>query len=122
MSIHSSVGIITSSAPFGAFAGKDAQDLALIMGSYEQNVSLYFIGDGVFHLLTCQEPNSINAKDYLSTFNALEFYDIEQVYVCAQSLKDRSLTTKDLFLESVKTLSTSEFAANLKNNKAVFNF
>ncbi|WP_286267307.1 sulfurtransferase complex subunit TusC [Thalassotalea atypica] len=116
-----SVAIINQHAPFDASHGKEAQDLALIFGSYEQQVSMFFIGDGVYHLVQNQSPDQISAKDYLKTYAAFKFYDIEHIYVCSDSLAKRSL--RPVFsIDNVSALSPQEMAEKIKQHKAVFTF
>ena len=85
------LAIINSKAPFSSTHGKDALDIALIFGSFEQKVSLFFQGDGVYQLIADQDGSLLAIKDYLKTFSAFEFYDIEDIYVCQQSLSNRQL-------------------------------
>lgn len=84
------VAIIISSPPHGNAKGREALDLALAMSDINQ-VSVFFIGDGVFHLLPDQKPQQILMRDYIATFNMLELYDIDDVYVCEDSLKIRNI-------------------------------
>ena len=115
------VAIINSKAPFTDNSGKDALDLALILGSYEQDISLFFHDDGVWQLHNNQQPELIQQKDYLKTFSAFELYDIENIYVCAASLKERELTS-DFHIETVSVLSRQEFNAMLAAHQTIFRF
>ncbi|WDE09656.1 sulfurtransferase complex subunit TusC [Thalassomonas haliotis] len=118
---NKSVAIINSQAPFSSTAGKDALDIALIFGSYEQNIALFFLGDGVYQLIDRQNPALIHQKDYLKTFSAFEFYDIEQVYVCAQSLEDRGLT-EQFHIKNITILEPMQFAQTLADFQVIFRF
>ena len=73
-----SVAIINSSSSFDSSSAREALDAAMIYGSYEQQVALFFIGDGVFQTQENQQPALLATKDFLATFGALSFYDIEQ--------------------------------------------
>ncbi len=116
-----SIGVINQRSPYGNNAGKDAQDLALIFGSYEQEVSVYFIGDGVYHLLADQDMTSLGVKDYAKTYDAFPFYDIEQVYVCEASLQERNIKKSEI--KPIATiLPASKISSNLTSHKAIFTF
>lgn len=115
------LAIINSKAPFSSTAGKDALDIALIFGSFEQKISLFFQGDGVFQLIAGQDGSLVAIKDYLKTFSAFEFYDIEDLYVCQRSLTDRKLS-HDFHIENVQVLSTDCFAEKLNNHQHVLRF
>ncbi len=83
------VAIIISSPPHGSAKGREALDIALAASAFN-HISVFFIDDGVFHLLPNQSPEHILMRDYIATFNMLELYDIEDVYVCESSLNTRN--------------------------------
>lgn len=113
--------ILNAKAPYSNNAGKDALDIALIFGSFEQPISLFFQGDGVFQLIQSLNGSIIAVKDYLKTFAAFEFYDIENIYVCQESLLERGLSTS-FHIDQVQVLATSEFAEKLAFHHTVLRF
>lgn len=92
--------IINTSASFDSLKGKESLDAALILASYEMPVSLFFIGDGVFQTINAQSADTIKAKDYIATFKALGFYDIEDIYVCNDSLDSRNIATTSVLADA----------------------
>ena len=116
-----SLAILNAKAPFASSAGKDALDVALIFGSFEQPVSLFFQGDGVWQLISEQNGSIISVKDYLKTFAAFEFYDIENIYVCQTSLTERHLTN-DFHIEDVCILNQQEFTQQLTAHHHILRF
>ncbi len=96
--------VIHTQSAMNTLAGKEALDFSLIFGSYEQNVSVLFYSDGVTQVLAHQDPELIGQKDYLSTIKALDIYDIENVFVCQQSLSNLSLEKREL-LPNVNKIS-----------------
>ncbi|NMP32323.1 sulfurtransferase complex subunit TusC [Thalassotalea sp. M1531] len=121
MSKVNSLAIITTQAPYSSASGKDALDMALIFGSYEQDIALFFIGDGVWQLIDKANGELLQVKDYLKTFSALPFYDVEDVFICEQSLKDRGIEGP-LNIQSAQTLSKQTLIETLKQYKAVLRF
>lgn len=115
------IAIINSKPIFADNSAKDALDLALIFSSYEQKTGLFFHGDGVWQLMANQQPERVQQKNILKTFAAFEFYDIEDIYVCQQSLTMRGLE-HNFHVENVKVLSTNEFAACIAQHAVVFRF
>jgi tRNA 2-thiouridine synthesizing protein C len=113
--------ILNSKAPFSNTAGKDALDIALIFGSFEQPTSLFFQGDGVWQLIQEQNGTIISVKDYLKTFAAFEFYDLENIYVCQESLIQRGLTT-DFHIDNVQVLAKGDFAKKLAIHHTILRF
>lgn len=90
------VAIINKAAPYGSSKGQESLELALAMSNFGQAVSLFFIDDGVWQLLKNQQAEKIHQKGYHKTFSALEFYDIEKIYVCKQSLLRRNIQVDSL--------------------------
>lgn len=119
---NKSVAIINSKAPISASHGKDALDLALIYGSYEQDTALFFHGDGVWQLIAKQDLELVQAKNYLKTFAALEFYDIESLYVCSDSLALRGLSTSELNVNGVQKLNKKDFAKKIQQHDLIYRF
>ena len=115
------LAILNAKAPYTNSAGKDALDIALIFGSFEQSVSLFFQGDGVWQLIQGQNGSIVSIKDYLKTFAAFEFYDIENIYVCQQSLEERNLPAK-FHIEEVQVLNQAAFAQQLTSNHTILRF
>lgn len=115
------IGILNCSAPFSKPNAKDALDVALIMGSYEQSIALFFQGDGVWQLINNQSPQQVNAKAFLDTFSAFKFYDIEHIYVCEASLKERNLTD-NFHIGNYCLLDQDEFSDKLHQLDVVYKF
>ena len=116
-----SIAIINTQAPFSSATGKEALDAALIFGSFEQAISLFFIGDGVFQVIGNQNASSLETKDYLKTFSALTFYDIENIYVCQQSLTERNLPA-NFHVDNIQVLTTAEFSQHLHSHQVIYRF
>ena len=115
------IAILNTQAPFSSAAGKEALDAALIFGSYEQATSLFFLGDGVFQVIGDQKASTIGIKDYLKTFSALEFYDIENIYVCQQSLVERNLS-ENFHISNIQVLSNEAFSQRLHQHNVIYRF
>lgn len=116
-----SLGIINTTAPYGSSNGQEALDLAMASASFGQDVSLFFIGDGVFQLIKQQAPEAIEHKNYSKTFAALEFYDIENIYVCTESLTARQLSADDLCI-AVRLLNKTEVQFRLGQQNSLVRF
>jgi tRNA 2-thiouridine synthesizing protein C len=116
-----SISILNTCPPFGQSNAKDSLDVALIMGTYEQHTHLFFQGDGVWQLVSNQAPETIQVKDFLKTFAAFEFYDLENIYICKKSLQERNLP--EIFhIENVQVLDINDFAKKLTESDIILRF
>ena len=83
-------------APYGTIYALESLEVVLIGAAFEQDVSLAFIGDGVYQLAKGQNTKGIEMKNFSPTFRALEDYDVTKLYVEQEALQARGLTEADL--------------------------
>ncbi len=83
-------------ASYGTVYALESLEVVLIAAAFDQDVSLAFIDDGVYQIVKGQNTDSIGMKNFSKTFHALGDYDINKLYVSAESLKERGLTKDDI--------------------------
>lgn len=76
-------------APHGSSISREGLDAVLAATAFcdEDDIGVFFMGDGVLNLLDGQQPETLLQKDFIRTFKLLDLYDIEQRFVCQQSLQ-----------------------------------
>ncbi|GAA3545685.1 sulfurtransferase complex subunit TusC [Zobellella aerophila] len=99
-------------SPHGSASGREGLDAVLAASALTEALAVFFIGDGVYQLLEGQDPAALLARNYTATFGLFELYDIESVYVCAESLAERGLNVSRLNI-AVQPLSRDELVARL---------
>ena len=77
---------------------QETLDQMLTTAAFDQTVSVLFVDDGVFQLKQAQDPESMVLKNTAAMFLALEMYEINNLYVEAESLAERGLSVNDLIL------------------------
>ncbi len=87
---------INRKAPYGSVYALESLEVVLIGAAFEQDVKLVFMDDGVFQLTKGQDPGGIGMKNFSKTYAALGDYDVNQIYVDEESLKERGLSIDDL--------------------------
>jgi len=83
-------------ASYGTAYAIESLEVVLIAAAFEQDVSLAFIDDGVYQIVEGQNTDGIGMKNFSKTYHALGDYDINKLYVSAESLEERGLTADDL--------------------------
>ena len=81
---------------FGTVYALESLEVVLITAAFEQDVSLVFIDDGVYQIVEGQNTDGISIKNFSKTYHALGDYEINKLYVSAESLEERGLTEEDL--------------------------
>ena len=72
-------------APYGGSSARAGLDFALAAAAFEQPVSLLFMDEGVWLLQPGQDAAAIGARSIEKTLASLPLYDIESLYVDAES-------------------------------------
>ena len=122
-------------APYGTIYALESLEVVLIGAAFDQDVSLAFIGDGVFQLVKDQKTDGIDMKNFSPTYKALGDYDIKKIYVEKESLEERGLTQDDLQhlvwededddwaeKDSILVVSASEMADIIDTQDVVLSF
>jgi len=107
-----SIAILNRRAPHGSASARESLDALLALSAYTEQLAVFFLGDGVYQLIGGQQPQAILGRNIEPTFKLLELYDIEQIYVCEDSLAARGLLSQPLILDA-KRLSSQQFKARL---------
>ncbi|WP_343192554.1 sulfurtransferase complex subunit TusC [Buchnera aphidicola (Taiwanaphis decaspermi)] len=118
-----SIAFIFKKIPHGNSMSREGLDIVLSITCAIKNISLFFIGDGVFQLIKHQKPNHILSKNYCSAFKILSLYDIKNFFVCLNSLKIRGISTcKKNFFLNVNILNNKDLLNKLNNYNNIITF
>jgi len=126
---------MNTKAPYGTIYALESLEVVLIGAAFEQDVSLAFIGDGVYQLAKGQDTQGIGMKNFSPTYSALGDYDVNKIYVEKESLEERGLTLEDLQhltwedededwaeKDSIRLVSRSELADVIDDQDVVLSF
>lgn len=110
-------------APHGNAISREGLDALLAATAFcdEEEIGIFFVDDGVLNLLDGQNPELLLQKDFIRTFKLLDLYDIEQRFVCADSLDQYNLQTEQLIISAEKIDRTS-LINKLNQAEKVFTF
>ena len=89
---------VNRKAPYGTIYALECLEVVLVAAAFDQDVSVVFVDDGVCQLKKNQDTAAIGMKNFSNTYRALDDYDVEKIYVEAESLEERGLTTEDLII------------------------
>ena len=112
---------VNRKAPYGTIYALESLEVVLIAATFDQDVSLAFVDDGVYELVKGQDTKATGIKNHSKTYRALEGYDVEKLYVERESLDARGLAEDDLLVD-VKVLSSAEMAALMAEQEVVLSF
>lgn len=113
--------LVNRRAPWGTIYALEGLEVALIAAAYGQDLSLLFLDDGVYQLLSGMDSTEIEMKNFSRTYLALEGLEVNKIYVETDSLSRRGLT-EDLLAIAVTSLSRDEVARLLADQDVIINF
>lgn len=119
--IEKKIGIVNRSAPHGIANGRESLDLTLALSAFNESLSMFFTGDGVYQLNKGHSPEEILQKHYQPLFKMLDMYDVENIYVCEDSLKQRNLNVDNLLIE-VTLLNKQQMQAKFAQQDQLLSF
>ena len=117
------IAFLFRTAPHGNAVSREGLDALLAATAFcdEEEIGVFFIDDGVLNLLDGQNPELLLQKDFIRTFKLLDLYDIEQRFVCANSLDQYNLQAEQLIISAEKIDRTS-LINKLSQAEKVFTF
>ena len=118
---HKKVGLILRQNPYDNSLAHEALDAVLAMSVHGQAITVVFMGDGVFQLLKGQNNQSIQQKSIEKKLAAFEMYDINTIFVCNFSLKQRQLTPESLSVDT-RILDQQDLIQLLHNQDTLLSF
>jgi tRNA 2-thiouridine synthesizing protein C len=112
---------VNRKAPYGTIYALESLEVVLITATFDQDVSLVFIDDGVYELVKGQQTKGIGVKNFSPSYRALEGYEVEKLYVDSTSLRQRGLTEADL-LVPVELLDAQQMGELMAEQDVILSF
>lgn len=116
------VMFVCRTAPYGTIYEQEAIEAMIMFGAYEQDISVSFLGDGVFSLKKGQDTSLLGKKNFSMTYMILkEDFEISHIYVEKESLEERGLSESD-FITEVEILDRKALKQKMDEMKALLSF
>jgi tRNA 2-thiouridine synthesizing protein C len=112
---------VNRKAPYGTIYALESLEVVLIAATFDQDVSLAFVDDGVYELVKGQNTRAVGIKNFSPSYRALDGYDVEKLYVERESLESRGLCAADLIVP-VEVLSSADMATLMSEQDVVLSF
>ncbi|OOF66063.1 sulfurtransferase complex subunit TusC [Rodentibacter sp. Ppn85] len=117
------IAFLFRSAPHGTSSAREGLDALLAATAFcdEEDIGAFFIDDGVFNLLSGQQPELLLQKDFVRTFKLLDLYNIEQCFICRETLDKFGIVEDDLIV-SAKKIDRTLLLAKLNQAEKLLTF
>ena len=84
--------------PYEGAWPRESLDMILAAAAFDQTVRLLFLDEGVRRLQAGQRPESSGLEAVAPMFQVLPMYDVEEVWVEEESLRERGMSPASLIL------------------------
>lgn len=115
------IAFVFRTHPHSSSQGREGLDALLATSAFSEDISVFFIAEGVTQLVANQQTDGILSRDYAAAFKLMELYDIENVFVCRDSLLEQGINDQPLLLP-VERLSKAEIADKLHHCAKLLSF
>ena len=78
-------------APHGSIYVQESVEVMFIFATYDMDLSVVFLDDGVLALQKGQDTKGLGIKGFMASLGALVDWEVTNVYVDRQSLKARNI-------------------------------
>lgn len=108
--------------PHGTLKGKSGLDIILSTSIFTKEIGVFFVSDGVFQILSGQNPSKYFLYNYIVTYKILLLYNIKKFYICKEDLNKRGCFSKNSFILPVEIISFKKIKFNLLKYNVILNF
>ncbi|AZI15058.1 sulfurtransferase complex subunit TusC [Avibacterium paragallinarum] len=117
------LAFVFTQAPYGTATSREGLDALLAATAFcdESEIAVFFLDDGVFNILANQQSEQILQKNFTQAFKLLDLYDIEQRYLCHQSVQAFQLEQANWLLDC-EILPRSALIEKLQQAEKVLTF
>ena len=91
-----SVLVIVRHTPYGNSLARTSLEVALSSATFDQEVALLFMGDGVLHLLPEQDSRDIETRNIAKLIASFPLYELDNLYVDEDALAQYGLNLNQL--------------------------
>ena len=117
------IAFLFRTSPHGTSISQEGLDAILAATAFcePDDIGVFFIDDGVLNLINHQQPELIQQKDFIRTFKLFDLYDLEQRFICEESLQKFKLDNEQLIL-SCEKIDRSLLIEKLSQAEKLFTF
>ncbi|QJC29624.1 sulfurtransferase complex subunit TusC [Enterobacteriaceae endosymbiont of Plateumaris pusilla] len=119
------IAFIFSQAPYGNNSGQEGLDTIISISSFHEDIALFFIGDGIFQIIAKQKPEKILFPNYSISFSILNICNINDYFICSDSLKRLGLKNfdkKKYWTVPIKIIDSLFWKKKLNNYDKILHF
>ena len=88
--------VIVRHSPYGSSLARTSLEVALSSATFDQEVALLFMGDGVLHLLPEQDSSAIGVRNIAKLIASFPLYELDNLYADEAALRQYGLSLQQL--------------------------
>ena len=118
--VNEGILLVFRHAPYGNALAREGLEAALACGAMGAKTSVLYINEGVWQLLEPQNSAAIDCKNQAAMASALPLYDVDNIWVDEDSLKQRNLSSADI--NTGEIIGAARVQALLATSNSILSF
>jgi tRNA 2-thiouridine synthesizing protein C len=99
--------VVVRQPPYSSSLARTSLEVALSSASFEQEIGLLFMGDGVLQLLPEQDSTAIGARNMAKLIASFPLYDLNALFADEAALQRYGFADKHQFPASLQRLDNN---------------
>lgn len=112
---------IQKGTPYKSIGSQEGLEMLLLTSSFNFQITLLFMGDGLWQLTKNQNGERIGRKNLGAMLQSLPAFDVTSIFAEARALKERNLAINDLALP-ITPIDGSDISTLMRNHELIINF
>lgn len=113
---------INRHSPYDSALAREALDAILAAATFDQDISVLWMDDGVYQLLATPEDSNAHNQSIAKPLAALNLYGVEKIYVHSPSLQERGIEVEQLLLPTLEHLDDAGVKALIARQDQLLSF
>ncbi len=113
--------IVVRRSPYGSSLARTSLEVALSGATFEQDIGVLFMGNGVFHLLPGQDTDTLGVRNIAKLIASFPLYELESLFADKAALRHHGITQQAL-PQNIEWLDTGAMVELLTRYDHIMSF
>ena len=114
--------VVVRRSPYGSSLARTSLEVALSGTTFEQNVGVLFMGDGVFHLLPGQDTGTLGVRNIAKLIASFPLYELDSLFADETALRHHGIAQQQALPQNIEWLDNRAMVELLTRYDHIMSF
>jgi len=114
--------VVVRRSPYGSSLARTSLEVALSGTTFEQDVGVLFMGDGVLHLLPGQDTGALGVRNIAKLIASFPLYELDSLFADETALRHHGIAQHQALPQNIEWLDTGAIAELLTRYDHIMSF